>query len=95
LAVGDFIITFGADNTILNFQPAAGVEAIILASSQSNANALPRWTDGTDVSSFSSGDAKAIVDYANIKQVVDNSTFFQVTALGAGIHAAFGAVQVV
>lgn len=95
MTAGDVVTVLSAENTILTFQPAAGVEVMITSFFTEGVDAQPAYTDGTATVALSSGLAALNVAVSNLNMRVfcTNDFFITVAALGAGQVSGFTGIQ--
>lgn len=96
MAVGDVVSGIGAAATILDFQPAAGVECVITyvsSTAQAGNQHAAHVYDGTnqDTGVFYS-DAN-LVYTGPIKIFINNTNYLRLTAPPAGLKASYTGVQ--
>ncbi len=97
MAVGDPVIQRGADNTILDYQPAAGVTTMILCTGNgSNSDNFThlRIYDGTNVMYITPVATVKTIDIGQMKILVDNTYYLRLNASGAGTHQWFCGIQI-
>jgi len=91
MAVGDTISAFSsAPNTVLHFQPAAGVEVMITTAHNPGATNLSemRLHNGTKTSSLCNLGGPA----ANMKMMINNTNYLEIGSM-SGVHTAFTGIQ--
>jgi len=89
MAVGDIVGGISADNTTLEFTPAAGVE-VVITSVNSIAAQPPRLTDGT----LDSDHGIATTNQYSLKFFITNDEWLQIDNLGAGKFSAFTGITI-
>jgi len=94
MAVGDVVGSISAANTLLTFQPAAGVEVCITCMTTNNSVlTLGQLTDGV-LDSFLKWATNSVIDSNNMKVFVTNDLFIQIPAIAAGESSAFTGITV-
>lgn len=92
MAIDDVIVGFGANNTVLTFQPAAGVEIVItMVGALANINLA--LTDGTNISDLFVMATTAGQFPLGMKLGITNSVYIQLPAGGAGIYGSYSGIQ--
>ena len=94
MAVDDIISGISGDNAVLDFQPASGVEVMIIMIGMDNQTNSPALYDGTNESLLISGGTNDRRDLTNIKIPVTNSIYLRLPALGAGNRSCYAGVQI-
>ncbi len=95
LVVGDIIKEISADNTILDFQPAVGIEVVITVCSGNGGPQPPRFFDGANDSQIDSTAAGWLGGQpGNAKIFIDNGLFIRYIALGAGQFSAIAGMEI-
>ncbi len=92
MAIGDVVNDISADNTILDFQPAAGVEVVITYVSTLLAGGQPLMFNGTNATTATTGLDNNL--YYNLKMMINNTNFLRISALGAGVFSGFTGMEV-
>lgn len=91
MVVGDVVNDISADNTIIIFQPAVGVEAVITWVGVDGQNTVGIvFTDGVLFSGWGTGFEAEI---KNVKHFINNTNFFRINALGATFNGSFTGIQ--
>lgn len=93
MAVGDIIIGGSADNTVLNFQPAATVSVLISAVGLDDETAWLGLTNGVLNSRVGNKGSANPNDNGNMKVFINNTIYLTVIALGAGVFSTYHGVQ--
>ncbi len=93
MVVGDVVSGFSAPATILNFQPAAGVEIMISAIAMNNNVNLPKLNDGANTTYLAWGTNEE-PSGSNIKVFINNSIYLYIPALPAGEVSGFTGIQI-
>jgi len=93
LVVGDVVSAFGLDNSILDFQPAAGVEVVVTSVNTGGSGSGVQLYNGTTAGIDTSLRADS-ADLGSLKFFVNNTNYLRVGANGAGNFTAFTGVQV-
>lgn len=95
MAVGDVVNGISADNTIIDYQPAAGVEAVITSVMTYNlaANNAVGLYNGTLTANFFVVNAQQPVNFGNTKIFVNNTRYLRVSATGAGFQGGYSGIQ--
>jgi hypothetical protein len=88
MAVGDVVNDVGADNVILDFQPAAGIEAVITSFGSDGGTVPISLYDGTNRSLCEAA------PMLNIKMFVNNSNYMRIPNAGAGKFNNFTGIQI-
>ncbi len=92
MAVGDVVNGISANNTILTFQPAAGVECCITSVGTDNIN-----TNGCKLynGTLLSGQARVteITNQSNIKIFINNTNYLYLPALGVAYMSHYTGIQ--
>ena len=95
MAVGDVVNAIGANNAILDFQPAVGVECVITMTSGGNTTVIGQLYNGTltatSVSQYTLG---AYTGMQNIKLFINNTTYLRIVAGGAGQFNSYCGMQI-
>jgi len=91
MAIGDIVSDIGGDNAVLDFQPAAGVEAVITWLTAVDTQNFVRLTDavieGRNL-------AVSVGTYtASSKFFVNNTRFLRLTAAGVGRRNYFTGIE--
>lgn len=96
MAINDTVGLLSADNTVLDFQPAAGVGVMIAGVYLGGTNTLFDITDNTLVSTVTSGSATLITGVSNIdlKIFINNTNFLRLRAGGASQKIGFSGITV-
>jgi len=95
MAVGDVVNAISATNTVLTFQPAAGVEVMISSVGLDNTGTNVRnLFNGTNVSVLASTITSHSVTNGNLKIFINNTNYFTLPALGASAHGSFSGIQI-
>ena len=90
LAVNDVVNGISAANTILDYQPASGVEVVITVSGTDTvANQIMRLYNGTIDSLMRANSTSFSQDTSNMKVLITNSIYFRTDALGVGLYSAY------
>ena len=92
MAVGDIVNGISADNTIIDFQPAAGVEVVITSFVTALGNQAT-FFNGTNTANA----WVAAIDsgfFANVKMFIDNTIFLRVVAQGNAKFGGFSGITV-
>ena len=95
MASGDVVAGLSAQATILNVQPAAGVELVIKIVFADNNDAAPQITDGTNVSLL--GQANAYLNSgnpANMTMLINNTYYLYVQALLPDKYSGYLGIQI-
>jgi len=92
MAVGDVVSDIGGDNAILDFQPAAGVEAVISLWFTGQTNGDLFLYNGTDTST-NLPLLQTTVSVNTMKMFVNNTNYFRSIAPGAGLRNAFTGIE--
>jgi hypothetical protein len=86
MAVGDVVSGISANNTTLNFQPAAGVEIMLTAFSGGFGGGI---TDGVVIGS------SMFVNYTETKKIfITNTNYITIAPGGAGFYGAYTGIQI-
>jgi len=85
MAVGDVVNDVGANNVIVDFQPAVGVEALITCAFPDNTTTQPSLYDGTNRT-------LSLDNNINFKIFVNNTNYFRMPNAGAGKFVGFTGV---
>ncbi len=91
MAIGDVVSALSAANTILDFQPAAGVEVAVKQVNSLVAN-FPSLTDGVLI-----GLHTGLIDsgfYYSMSMMLNNAIHYTSGALGPGNSSAFSGIQI-
>lgn len=83
------------DNAILDFQPAAGVEVMIMSQGfDANSGGVGQLYNGTIDCNFISANANANTGFhtANMKMFINNTNYLRILALGAGVVSTYSGV---
>ena len=95
MVVGDIVNGISADNTILDHQPAVGVEEIVTLFALDRQAGSYGFFNGTIESNCrTDGTLGGIQDLTNIKMGITNTLRLRCFALGAGNFSAFSAIQI-
>tara|TARA_R100001530_G_scaffold107607_1_gene75266 strand:+ start:148 stop:435 length:288 start_codon:yes stop_codon:yes gene_type:complete len=93
MAVGDIVIGGSADNTVLNFQPAATVSVLITAAGLDDESAFIGVTNGVLNSRIGNPANEASNGQGNTKIFINNTIYLTIIALGAGVFSTYHGVQ--
>jgi|GEM_PF-7071895 len=97
MAVGDIVSGISADNTALVFQPAAGVQVIILSAGWSDGSGYVRdmgLTQGAVIHRFASATGTNASPSTELKIPIDNTTYLGILAGGVGVTTMFTGIQI-
>jgi len=90
MVVGDIITDVGADNAVLDFQPAAGVEVMITMVNEPNQYGP---FDGANLS-LTVANTSFIRSLGDLKMGITNAVFLRITAPGVGLFNAFSGIEI-
>ena len=94
MAVNDVVNGISAANTILDYQPASGVEVVITAISPETASNLTmRLYNGTIDCILRSSYAGFLQDTTNMKAFINNTNYLRIDALGGSANSAYTGIQ--
>jgi len=94
MAIGDVVNGIGADNTALNFQPAASVEVVLTSCGTSG-----RWIqlyNGANLSALMVSQPTSTADASNVnmKLFINNTNYIHLPAVGAGLFCSYTGIQI-
>ena len=96
MVVGDIVNGISALDTLITFQPAAGVEVIITSSGMDVTTNVITLTDGVLFSGqvTSAGSNGAASEQCNTKFGITNAIYIAISAAGVGLSTSFSGIQV-
>jgi hypothetical protein len=94
LAVGDIVAILSAQNTILNYQPAASVETMLSSFFGDSGTETIALTDGVESTYLRIDVTWWQAQTDNMKVFVNNTHYVTVLALGAGRVAGLTGMQI-
>ena len=92
MAVGDVVSGISAVNTLLDFQPAVGVEIIITCMGMDNASDVPRLTNGTLQCAIRNISTQSTNNFLNTKICINNTNYLRLNAI-AGASTCYTGIQ--
>lgn len=98
MAVGDVVNGISAANTILDFQPAAGVECLIISlfyddPATAAVDAVNYYNGSVAVPCINDTVTDPASAFLNIKLAINNTNYLRIAARGAGEYSAYGGYQ--
>lgn len=95
MAVGDVVNGFSAANTVLTFQPAAGVEVMISTIiMQGLPGAYSLLTNAAGDIARSDFTTSSTMPFAGLKFFINNTNFLTIPAMGAAWRSGYTGIQI-
>lgn len=94
MVVGDAVNGISALNTVLDFQPAVGVEVVIGLCGFDGNPGQPEFFDGVLQSGIiADGTINRDFNITNMKMFVTNVNYLRLPALGVGLSTSFAGIE--
>lgn len=96
MAIGDFFVSFSADNTILEVQPLGTSVLMCTSYAMDDTNHVIKTTDGVDETEYGylTGGVEDNGSFINAKLIANNTHWFKLLALGGGKHSTIAGIEV-
>lgn len=94
MAVDDTVSALSSVNTVLTYQPAAGVEVVVTSVAINDSTATARLYDGTNTGFFRGNTTGITYPYSNMKLFITNTLYLYIDATGAATYGAFTGIQI-